>query len=98
MLVARHGGEEFAAFMIGVTTEQAIQQANALRRICAATKISNSGGAFASVTISIGLAISNDPTTLPTMMRAANQALYLAKYGGRDRVVPADVSADTIAA
>jgi diguanylate cyclase (GGDEF)-like protein len=98
MLVARHGGEEFAAFMIGVTTEQAIHRANELRRICAATKIASSSGAIASVTISIGLAISNDPTTLQTMMKAADQALYSAKHGGRDRVVPADVDTETIAA
>jgi diguanylate cyclase (GGDEF)-like protein len=98
MLVARHGGEEFAAIMIGVTTEQAIHQANALRRICAATEISRSGGASASVTVSIGLAISNDPTTLPIMMRVADRALYLAKHAGRDQVVPADVAAEVIAA
>jgi diguanylate cyclase (GGDEF)-like protein len=98
MVVARHGGEEFAAFMIDVTTEQAVQHANALRRICAAKKISMSGGAFASVTLSIGLATSNDPTTLLDIMRTADQALYLAKRRGRDRVVPADVDANIIAA
>jgi diguanylate cyclase (GGDEF)-like protein len=96
MLVARHGGEEFAAFMIDVTTEQAVQYANALRRICAAKKISMSGGAFASVTLSIGLATSSDPTSLTEIMRTADQALYLAKRRGRDRVVPAHV--DTVAA
>jgi diguanylate cyclase (GGDEF)-like protein len=98
MLVARHGGEEFAAFMIDVTTEQAVQHANALRRICADKKISMSGGAFASVTLSIGVARSNDPTTLLDIMRTADQALYLAKRRGRDRVVPADVEATTAAA
>ena len=98
MLVARHGGEEFAAFMVGVTTEQAIQHANTLRRICAATRISGSDGAFASVTLSIGLATSNDSTTLPDIMRTADQALYLAKQGGRDCVVPADVDTKPIAA
>jgi diguanylate cyclase (GGDEF)-like protein len=98
MLVARHGGEEFAAFMIDVTTEQAVQHANALRRICAAKKISMSGGVFASVTLSIGLATSSDPTTLLDIMRTADQALYLAKRRGRDRVVPADVDANTVAA
>jgi diguanylate cyclase (GGDEF)-like protein len=98
MVVARHGGEEFAAFMIDVTTEQAVQHANALRRIFAAKKISISGDAFASVTLSIGLATSNDPTTLLDIMRTADQALYLAKRRGRDRVVPADVDANIIAA
>ncbi len=98
MLVARHGGEEFAALMVGVTTEQAVQRANALRRICAATRISVPDGTFASVTLSIGMATSNDSTTLPDIMRAADRALYLAKQRGRDRVVPADVDTNTIAA
>lgn len=98
MLVARHGGEEFAAFMIGVTAEQATRLANKLRQICAGTRISTSGDAFASVTISIGLAISKDRTSLPNMMRAADQALYMAKHGGRDRVVPADVAEEAVAA
>jgi diguanylate cyclase (GGDEF)-like protein len=98
MVVARHGGEEFAAFMIGVTAEQATQRANRLREICAGTRISSSDGTSASVTISIGLAISTNRTSLPTIMRAADQALYLAKRRGRDRVVPAHVEADAIAA
>ena len=98
MLMARHGGEEFAAFMIGVTSEQAVQHANTLRRICAGTRISIPDGTFASVTLSIGMATSNNSTTLPDIMRAADRALYLAKQGGRDRVVPADVDTNTIAA
>jgi diguanylate cyclase (GGDEF)-like protein len=91
-LVARHGGEEFVALMVDVSTEQAIQRANALRQICAATKIITDLGASASVTISIGLAASAEKNSLPAMMQAADQALYLAKRGGRDRVVEAAVA------
>ena len=90
-LVARHGGEEFVALMVDVSTEQAIQRANALRQICAATKIIAERGASASVTISIGLAASAEKS-LPAMMEAADQALYRAKRGGRDRVVEAAVA------
>jgi GGDEF domain-containing protein len=46
-------------------------------------------GSSASVTMSIGIASSADQTDLPTIMRAADQALYLAKHAGRDRVVQA---------
>ena len=98
MVVARHGGEEFAVLMTGVTTAAALEKANALRQKCAATRISKIGGGYTSVTISIGLATANDPTTLPTLMRAADHALYQAKHGGRDRVVPTDVAAENIAA
>jgi diguanylate cyclase (GGDEF)-like protein len=97
MLASRHGGEEFAILMIGVTTEQAIQQANELRRICAATRIREGASGSASVTVSIGLAASSNRTSLPNMMRAADKALYLAKRGGRNRVVPADEAADVAA-
>jgi diguanylate cyclase (GGDEF)-like protein len=88
-LVARHGGEEFVALMVDVSSEQAIQRANALRQICAATKIVTERGASASVTISIGLAASAAESSLPVMMQAADRALYRAKRGGRDRVVEA---------
>lgn len=94
MLVGRHGGEEFSALMIGVTVEQAVQRANALRRICAATEISQENGASARVTVSIGLASSHQEADLPEMMRTADQALYRAKHGGRNRVAGADVEAN----
>jgi diguanylate cyclase (GGDEF)-like protein len=84
--------------MIGVTTEQAIQHANALRRICAATEIASNSGATAWVTVSIGLASSHENTNLPEIMRTADQALYIAKLGGRNRMVSADVAADPVAA
>lgn len=98
LLVARHGGEEFAALMIGVTIEQAIQHANALRRICAATQILGSGGTSARVTVSIGLASSHENTTLPEIMRAADRALYTAKHGGRNRVARVDAGMAPFAA
>jgi diguanylate cyclase (GGDEF)-like protein len=88
-LVARHGGEEFVALMVDVSTEQAIQRANALRRICAATRILTERGVAASVTISIGLAGSTERGGLTAMMQAADEALYQAKRSGRDRVVEA---------
>jgi diguanylate cyclase (GGDEF)-like protein len=99
MLVARHGGEEFAALMIDVTAEQAIQYANQLRRICAATEILNDDGSRASVTVSIGLASSRLDPNLPDMMRTADRALYVAKHEGRNRVVVrADARANAVAA
>jgi diguanylate cyclase (GGDEF)-like protein len=88
-LVARHGGEEFVALMVDVTAEEAIRRANALRRLCAATTVIGERGAAASVTISVGLATSTEQADLIAMMRAADDALYLAKSRGRDRVVQA---------
>jgi diguanylate cyclase (GGDEF)-like protein len=96
ILIARHGGEEFAALVIGADTEQAMTYAEALRHACA-TEVS-SEGASTRVTVSIGLASSHDATNLSKIMRLADQALYSAKHRGRNRVVRADVLADLIAA
>jgi hypothetical protein len=53
--------------MIGVTTEQAIQHANALRRICAATEIASNSEATAWVTMSSGLASSHETPICPKL-------------------------------
>jgi diguanylate cyclase (GGDEF)-like protein len=97
MLVARHGGEEFAVLMTGLSKERAVQYAEELRQACAAEEISSEESS-ACVTISIGLAECHPETDLSKVMRMADQALYAAKHRGRNRVVRADVLADSIAA
>jgi diguanylate cyclase (GGDEF)-like protein len=96
VLVARHGGEEFAVLMVGVSVERALTHANALRRACAATELSN-GEMSVYVTISIGVTGSQQMTDLSQIMRIADQALYTAKDRGRDRVASVDIS-ESIAA
>lgn len=96
ILVARHGGEEFAALMIGVDNKRALQHAEALRRACA-RKIANQVASI-EVTVSVGLASSPRETSLSTMMRFADQALYAAKQRGRNCVAETDVPAGSIAA
>jgi diguanylate cyclase (GGDEF)-like protein len=88
-LVARHGGEEFAALMIGISREQAELHAEEIRKACSAREIS-SGGISEHVTISIGFTVSRGETELAKIMRVADQALYTAKRRGRDRVERAD--------
>jgi diguanylate cyclase (GGDEF)-like protein len=89
VLVARHGGEEFAVLMIGSTNKQAAQYAEDIRRACAAEEI-RSDNITARITISIGLTVSRDETDLSKIMRIADQALYIAKHHGRNRVARAD--------
>ena len=88
-LVARHGGEEFAALMIGISHEQAAQYAENIRQACAAREIVADDNA-ARVTISIGFTVSCGELELAKLMRIADQALYSAKHGGRNRVARAD--------
>jgi diguanylate cyclase (GGDEF)-like protein len=96
MLVARHGGEEFAVLVIGIDNEQALQYAEKLRHSCA-TEVSH-GGASTHVTVSIGVTSPQREADLPTIMRFADKALYAAKHRGRNRVVLVDMLADLIAA
>jgi diguanylate cyclase (GGDEF)-like protein len=97
MLVARHGGEEFAALLIGATNEQATQYAETIRRNCAASEVSSEDGSVR-VTVSIGLASFHGEIDLAKIMRIADQALYVAKHGGRDRVARTEMVADFLAA
>lgn len=88
-LVARHGGEEFAVLMIGISREQAETHAEEIRRTCASREI-RSGDICERMTISIGLTVARGETDLPRIMRVADQALYSAKRQGRDRVIRVD--------
>ena len=96
ILVARHGGEEFAALVIGVDNEKALQYAERLRQACA-TEVSHEG-ASTHVTVSIGITSPQRDADLATMMRFADKALYAAKHRGRNRVVQVDRLTDLIAA
>ena len=95
-LVGRHGGEEFAALMIGITHEQAAQYAEDIRRACAARQISIDGNSTR-VTISIGFTVAHEEADLSKIMRVADRALYAAKHGGRNRVAQADAPALAVA-
>ena len=88
-LVSRHGGEEFAALMVGISREQAELHAEELRRTCARREI-RSGDICERITISIGFTVARGESDLARIMRVADQALYTAKRQGRDRVVRAD--------
>jgi len=89
-LAARYGGEEFAAILPDTSPEQARCHANAIRAQVAALALAHAPQAIhRHVTLSIGVA-SFSPHGLrdaPALIAAADQALYAAKRGGRDRVV-----------
>ena len=84
-VAARLGGEEFAVLFIGADPAAATSLAERLR---AETERSFAAEGPA-VTASIGVANwrSEDPAESVDLMRRADQALYEAKNGGRNRVV-----------
>ncbi|MDE1975857.1 MAG: GGDEF domain-containing protein [Elusimicrobia bacterium] len=84
---ARYGGEEFALILPSASIEQARGIAEKIRRRVASESFMF-GGTRTSVTISLGVAgFPADATTASQLVRAADQRLYRAKEGGRDRVI-----------
>lgn len=88
--VARIGGEEFAILLMETDRIEALIAAERLVSTMRAKKISLPDGKVLSVTLSAGVAMfplqANDSETL---VKAADEALYVAKRAGRDRAVPA---------
>jgi len=85
--VGRYGGEEFLLVLPACDLDDAIERANHLREMIAATPI-KSGGEEATVTISMGVVVSecNGVKEAETLLKRADRALYAAKENGRNRV------------
>lgn len=84
---ARYGGEEFAAVLPGTDGKGAEMIAERLRKSIMNTSFS-ADGASIKITISIGMATSPfDAETKEELIGRADQALYHAKNGGRNRAV-----------
>lgn len=86
-LVARFGGEEFAALLPNTTPEAAIELAELARARVEARSLSHpASDAARVVTVSVGVATTvPDPWRLPsTLIERADRALYLAKGSGRN--------------
>lgn len=89
-LVARFGGEEFAAILYRATLDDAVRIADEIRRQLAATPVVGSSGEQLSATVSAGCAaIGPEEESADALLRAADVALYMAKRAGRDRVCAA---------
>jgi diguanylate cyclase (GGDEF)-like protein len=89
-LVARLGGEEFVAILDGSDRDAAVKVADEVRSTLAGRTVVAEDGQELSVTVSAGCAELDpaDPTR-ESLLRTADVALFMAKRGGRDRVVAA---------
>jgi len=83
-VIARIGGEEFAVLFPGITVDAAIEAAERIRNAAESTTFNYAGQAL-KITISLGL--SQVRVDIEQTFKAADSALYLAKQGGRNRVV-----------
>lgn len=91
-VLARVGGEEFVALLPQTNLAEAQTLAEELRKRVASAAISHpSSSVGGHVTVSIGVAsVIPDETVEPDeLFAAADEALYRAKAGGRNRVMPA---------
>ena len=84
--LARMGGDEFMLICPDTSLEAAIQCGERLRKLVEDNKI-NAGVADVRGTISVGVAVREpDMPTTDALVKRADQGLYLAKQGGRNRV------------
>lgn len=81
--VSRYGGEEFAMILKGMNLDQAESIAERLR-----TQIEAMAGLpeHIRVTVSIGISMRSPDDTVASLFRRSDEALYLSKRAGRNRV------------
>ena len=84
---ARIGGEEFAVLLPDASPDTAQSVAERLRAALDRTLDLGLSTASIAYTVSIGVAMLEEGEALTSLMARADQALYAAKEGGRNRVV-----------
>jgi diguanylate cyclase (GGDEF)-like protein/PAS domain S-box-containing protein len=87
----RYGGEEILLILPDADLENTYKRAEELRHLLSELDIQHQGHSLGKITASFGVA--NYPEhgeTIEIIIYAADAALYLAKEGGRNRVVVAD--------
>lgn len=75
----RYGGDEFAILLIGASLEQAMTIAERIRSSIEALKLND-------ITVSVGLAEYELFLTLEEFVKYADDAMYLAKHSGGNRI------------
>jgi len=88
-LVTRMGGEEFAVIMPETDPVAAFSIAERLRERIAGLPIMLPSGKPIVITASIGIASLGKADELPAVLKRADEALYVAKKSGRNRVIGA---------
>ncbi len=81
--LARWGGEEFVVFLPGYDLDRAAKTAEELRQHLANQCYRHGSG----VTASFGVAVAEYGESCESFLRRADELLYLAKAGGKNRVV-----------
>lgn len=83
--IGRYGGEEFAVVLPECTVEDAIQLLDDIRQRFSEIQFIHEGQSF-TITLSAGVAASDQCADVHSLIAAADAALYVAKNGGRNQV------------
>ncbi|MBU6248327.1 MAG: GGDEF domain-containing protein [Xanthomonadaceae bacterium] len=83
-LLGRYGGEEFVALIDGAGAEEALLVATRMCRRVHRLEIPVDGAEL-TLTISIGVAVRRPTDSIDSLVARADQAMYDAKMGGRNR-------------
>jgi diguanylate cyclase (GGDEF)-like protein len=87
-IACRYGGEEFVLVFPDSALADTSKRLEAIRVLIKGLEIRHGDRLIGTMTVSAGIAASPDHgTTAPELLRAADEALYAAKEGGRDRLV-----------
>lgn len=89
---ARYGGEEFAIILPDTTSGGATAVAENIRKTVASKRLKKkgSGDALGAVTMSLGVTSYHNGEEISDFIERADQALYMAKKLGRNRVICED--------
>jgi diguanylate cyclase (GGDEF)-like protein len=88
-LIARYGGEEFACILVKTGIQGAMVFAEQIREIVQRSPFKYNEDVRLAITISVGVEVFRGSQMIPVeeMIRRADERLYAAKNGGRNRVV-----------
>lgn len=92
-VVSRYGGEEFLVVLTKANDKTAVDIAERIRSRVAGLMIPNAASDIATcVTVSIGVAMATETADPECVAKQADEALYVAKRQGRNRVCIADAA------
>ncbi|MFA6157831.1 GGDEF domain-containing protein [Mesorhizobium sp.] len=93
-ILGRIGGEEFAAYLIGATEQEAKRVAERIRREVELIRFRPVDERTIPLTVSIGGTLCAEEANVSDLMRAADRRLYQAKHRGRNlTILDADIPA-----